>query len=177
MGATWLLVCMHFRFEHCGFIERLNKIIFCEFMGTPQSGCVQRSLYGYIQGRAPVGNMSGIHHWTHLLKQWKSFLTQLTDSKFVQHRIADPSQRENLGIIVQYKVKVKLVIGGPILGGWVRSIWDEIERKLRKLILIVLQRSCGWTTIHFDASKARGRRAESNTAGKITRQTDWFWNK
>lgn len=32
-------------------------------------------------------------------------------------RIADPSQRENLGIIVQYKVKVKLLIGGPILGG------------------------------------------------------------
>jgi len=31
--------------------------------------------------------------------------------------IADPSQRENLGIIVQYKVKVKLCIGGPILGG------------------------------------------------------------
>jgi beta-arrestin len=27
-----------------------------------------------------------------------------------QHRIADPSQRENLGIIVQYKVKVKLCI-------------------------------------------------------------------
>lgn len=35
-------------------------------------------------------------------------------------RIADPSQRENLGIIVQYKVKVKLCIGGPILGGWVK---------------------------------------------------------
>lgn len=34
-------------------------------------------------------------------------------------RIADPTQRENLGIIVQYKVKVKLCIGGPILGGWV----------------------------------------------------------
>lgn len=33
------------------------------------------------------------------------------------YRIADPSQRENLGIIVQYKVKVKLCIGGPILGG------------------------------------------------------------
>lgn len=32
-------------------------------------------------------------------------------------RIADPSQRENLGILVQYKVKVKLCIGGPILGG------------------------------------------------------------
>ncbi|XP_055693880.1 beta-arrestin-1 isoform X2 [Lutzomyia longipalpis] len=31
--------------------------------------------------------------------------------------IADPTQRENLGIIVQYKVKVKLCIGGPILGG------------------------------------------------------------
>ncbi|GAB0099448.1 hypothetical protein DMENIID0001_153060 [Sergentomyia squamirostris] len=31
--------------------------------------------------------------------------------------IADPAQRENLGIIVQYKVKVKLCIGGPILGG------------------------------------------------------------
>lgn len=37
-----------------------------------------------------------------------------------QSRIADPSQRENLGIIVQYKVKVKLCIGGPILGGWVK---------------------------------------------------------
>ncbi|XP_055693879.1 beta-arrestin-1 isoform X1 [Lutzomyia longipalpis] len=33
------------------------------------------------------------------------------------YRIADPTQRENLGIIVQYKVKVKLCIGGPILGG------------------------------------------------------------
>ncbi|XP_037037579.1 beta-arrestin-1 isoform X8 [Bradysia coprophila] len=31
--------------------------------------------------------------------------------------IADPSQRENLGIIVQYKVKVKLCIGGPLLPG------------------------------------------------------------
>lgn len=31
--------------------------------------------------------------------------------------IADPSQRESLGIIVQYKVKVKLFISGPILGG------------------------------------------------------------
>lgn len=37
------------------------------------------------------------------------------------HRIADPSQRENLGIIVQYKVKVKLCIGSPILGGYVSS--------------------------------------------------------
>lgn len=36
---------------------------------------------------------------------------------FPSNRIADPSQRENLGIIVQYKVKVKLCIGGPILGG------------------------------------------------------------
>ncbi|XP_037037576.1 beta-arrestin-1 isoform X5 [Bradysia coprophila] len=34
-----------------------------------------------------------------------------------QYRIADPSQRENLGIIVQYKVKVKLCIGGPLLPG------------------------------------------------------------
>lgn len=32
-------------------------------------------------------------------------------------RIADPSQRENLGIIVQYKVKVKLCI--TPLGGYV----------------------------------------------------------
>ncbi|XP_031620171.1 beta-arrestin-1 [Contarinia nasturtii] len=31
--------------------------------------------------------------------------------------ITDPAHRENLGIIVQYKVKVKLCIGGPILGG------------------------------------------------------------
>ncbi|XP_037913968.1 beta-arrestin-1 isoform X3 [Hermetia illucens] len=31
--------------------------------------------------------------------------------------IADPAQRESLGIIVQYKVKVKLFISGPILGG------------------------------------------------------------
>lgn len=31
--------------------------------------------------------------------------------------ISDPAHRENLGIIVQYKVKVKLCIGGPILGG------------------------------------------------------------
>jgi hypothetical protein len=30
-------------------------------------------------------------------------------------RVADPSQRENLGIIVQYKVKVKLCLGA--LGG------------------------------------------------------------
>lgn len=36
---------------------------------------------------------------------------------FLPCRIADPTQRENLGIIVQYKVKVKLCIGGPILGG------------------------------------------------------------
>ncbi|XP_059608724.1 beta-arrestin-1 isoform X4 [Phlebotomus argentipes] len=35
----------------------------------------------------------------------------------VESEIADPTQRENLGIIVQYKVKVKLCIGGPILGG------------------------------------------------------------
>lgn len=34
------------------------------------------------------------------------------------NRIADPSQRENLGIIVQYKVKVKLCIGGPLLPGY-----------------------------------------------------------
>lgn len=33
------------------------------------------------------------------------------------YRIADPSQRENLGIIVQYKVKVKLNIGSTLLGG------------------------------------------------------------
>lgn len=31
--------------------------------------------------------------------------------------VADPSQRENLGIIVQYKVKVKLCLGA--LAGWV----------------------------------------------------------
>lgn len=31
--------------------------------------------------------------------------------------ITDQAHRENLGIIVQYKVKVKLLIGGPILGG------------------------------------------------------------
>lgn len=31
--------------------------------------------------------------------------------------IADPTQRESLGIIVHYKVKVKLFISGPILGG------------------------------------------------------------
>lgn len=31
--------------------------------------------------------------------------------------ITDNAPRENLGIIVQYKVKVKLCIGGPILGG------------------------------------------------------------
>lgn len=40
------------------------------------------------------------------------------------NRIADPSQRENLGIIVQYKVKVKLCIGGPILGGYVDNAMD-----------------------------------------------------
>jgi hypothetical protein len=32
-------------------------------------------------------------------------------------RVADPSQKENLGIIVQYKVKVKLCLGA--LGGYV----------------------------------------------------------
>lgn len=31
-------------------------------------------------------------------------------------RVADPTQKENLGIIVQYKVKVKLCLGA--LGGW-----------------------------------------------------------
>lgn len=31
--------------------------------------------------------------------------------------IADPTQRESLGIIVHYKVKVKLFISGPLLGG------------------------------------------------------------
>ncbi|XP_037037581.1 beta-arrestin-1 isoform X10 [Bradysia coprophila] len=35
----------------------------------------------------------------------------------IESEIADPSQRENLGIIVQYKVKVKLCIGGPLLPG------------------------------------------------------------
>lgn len=38
-------------------------------------------------------------------------------------RIADPSQRENLGIIVQYKVKVKLCI--TPLGGWVSLANEE----------------------------------------------------
>lgn len=33
----------------------------------------------------------------------------------VKRRVADPAQRENLGIIVQYKVKVKLYLGA--LGG------------------------------------------------------------
>jgi hypothetical protein len=33
-------------------------------------------------------------------------------------RVADPSQKENLGIIVQYKVKVKLCLGA--LGGYVQ---------------------------------------------------------
>jgi hypothetical protein len=32
--------------------------------------------------------------------------------------VADPSQKENLGIIVQYKVKVKLCLGA--LGGYVQ---------------------------------------------------------
>lgn len=31
------------------------------------------------------------------------------------HSVVDPAQRENLGIIVQYKVKVKLCLGA--LGG------------------------------------------------------------
>lgn len=50
---------------------------------------------------------------------WKSIFHHLFSFHFVNYnsRIADPSQRENLGIIVQYKVKVKLCIGGPILGG------------------------------------------------------------
>lgn len=34
---------------------------------------------------------------------------------FTPHRITDPQQKENLGIIVQYKVKVKLALGP--LGG------------------------------------------------------------
>lgn len=34
-------------------------------------------------------------------------------------RIAEPSQKESLGIIVQYKVKVKLFISGPLMGGYV----------------------------------------------------------
>lgn len=34
---------------------------------------------------------------------------------FLNFRVTDPSQRENLGIIVQYKVKVKLCLGA--LGG------------------------------------------------------------
>lgn len=45
------------------------------------------------------------------------FIIDYTDTNISSHRIADPTQRENLGIIVQYKVKVKLCIGGPILGG------------------------------------------------------------
>ncbi|KAK1118143.1 hypothetical protein K0M31_015418 [Melipona bicolor] len=35
--------------------------------------------------------------------------------RFVIRSVVDPSQRENLGIIVQYKVKVKLCLGP--LGG------------------------------------------------------------
>jgi len=37
-------------------------------------------------------------------------------------RVADPSQKENLGIIVQYKVKVKLCLGA--LGGYVQLPMD-----------------------------------------------------
>ncbi|XP_037037575.1 beta-arrestin-1 isoform X4 [Bradysia coprophila] len=46
-----------------------------------------------------------------------STMTISWKSLFKWWLIADPSQRENLGIIVQYKVKVKLCIGGPLLPG------------------------------------------------------------
>ena len=39
----------------------------------------------------------------------------VSDPSLFVFRVADPSQRENLGIIVQYKVKVKLCLGA--LGG------------------------------------------------------------
>lgn len=54
--------------------------------------------------------------------------------RIFDYRIADPSQRENLGIIVQYKVKVKLCIGGPILGGYVcYRISVSIDKKKKKI--------------------------------------------
>lgn len=50
--------------------------------------------------------------WLLFLIKPSSLMTPIHD---VHHRISDPAQKENLGIIVHYKVKVKLCLGP--LGG------------------------------------------------------------
>lgn len=81
-----------------------------------------------------------------------SLSCSLSPSLFsISSRVADPSQRENLGIIVQYKVKVKLCIGGPILGGWVYFYYCHSWHLIPYISIISIAdgRACAPIFIHF----------------------------
>ena len=47
---------------------------------------------------------------------------------FLNYRIKEGIAKENLGIIVQYKVKVKLILGG--LSGFVNAVCFNFTQKM-----------------------------------------------
>ena len=66
-------------------------------------------------------------------------------------RVTEASQKENLGIVVQYKVKVKLILG-PLVG-WVIQyrLWDIYQNSISKSNFYI-KFFCGLTAVTYSSS-------------------------